>query len=42
MDLDEDVRTSTTRLRSSPFLPHTDAIRGFVYEVETVRLREVK
>jgi carbonic anhydrase len=40
-DLDEDVRQSIARLRASPFLPHTDAIRGFVYDVETGALREV-
>ena len=40
-DLDEDLRDSARRLRASPFLPRTDRIRGFVYEVETGRLREV-
>ncbi|MGH2858018.1 MAG: beta-class carbonic anhydrase, partial [Solirubrobacteraceae bacterium] len=40
-DLDADVRQSIARLRVSPFLPHRDSIRGFVYEVETGRLREV-
>jgi carbonic anhydrase len=40
-DLDEDVRQSIARIRSSPFIPRTDAVRGFVYEVETGRLREV-
>ena len=30
------------RIKASPFVPHKDAIRGFVYEVETGRLREVK
>jgi carbonic anhydrase len=40
-DLDADVRSSIARIRSSPFLPHRDAVRGFVYEVETGRLREV-
>jgi carbonic anhydrase len=40
-DLDEDVRQSIARIRASPFIPHTDAVRGFVYEVETGRLREV-
>jgi len=40
-DLDADVRQSIARLKSSPFLPHTDAIRGFVYEVESGKLREV-
>jgi carbonic anhydrase len=40
-DLDEDVRQSIARIRASPFVPSTTAIRGFVYEVETGRLREV-
>jgi carbonic anhydrase len=30
------------RLAASPYLPHKDAVRGFVYEVETGRLRQVK
>jgi carbonic anhydrase len=40
-DPDEDVRQSIARLLACPFLTHKDAIRGFVYEVETGRLREV-
>ena len=40
-DVDEDVRQSIARIEASPFIPHKDAIRGFVYEVETGRLREV-
>ena len=40
-DLDEDVRHSVARIRASPFIPRKDSIRGFVYEVETGRLREV-
>ena len=40
-DLDSDVRQSIARINASPFIPHKDAIRGFVYEVETGRLREV-
>jgi carbonic anhydrase len=40
-DLDEDVRQSIARIKASPFIPHKDSIRGFVYEVETGRLREV-
>jgi carbonic anhydrase len=40
-DLDEDVRQSVARIRSSPFIPRKDSVRGFVYEVETGRLREV-
>ena len=40
-DLETDVRQSIERLRSSPFLPHTDRIRGFVYDVRTGLLDEV-
>jgi carbonic anhydrase len=40
-DLEEDVRQSISRIQASPFIPHKDAVRGFVYEVETGRLREV-
>jgi carbonic anhydrase len=40
-DLDTDVRQSIARIKASPFIPRTDWIRGFVYEVETGRLREV-
>jgi carbonic anhydrase len=41
-DLDGDVRQSIARIKASPFVPHKDSIRGFVYEIETGRLREVK
>ncbi|GAA4200254.1 carbonic anhydrase [Streptosporangium oxazolinicum] len=41
-DLDEDVVQSLQRIRTDPFIPYTDSVRGFVYEVETGRLREVK
>ena len=40
-DLDADVRQSILRVRRSPFLLHLDAVRGFVYDVDTHRLREV-
>ena len=40
-DLDGDVRQSIARIRASPFVPNKNAIRGFVYEVQTGRLREV-
>jgi len=40
-DLDAGVRQSIARIKASPFLPRTDSVRGFVYEVETGRLREV-
>jgi hypothetical protein len=39
-DLDEDVRQSIARIKASPFIPRKDGIRGFVYEVETGKLRE--
>ena len=39
-DLDEDVRQSIARIRASPFVPKKN-VRGFVYEVESGRLREV-
>ena len=40
-DLDEDVRQSIARIKASPFIPNKDSVRGFVYEVETGKLREV-
>ena len=41
-DVDADVRQSIARIKASPYIPHKDSVRGFVYEVETGRLREVK
>lgn len=41
-DLDEDVRQSIARITASPFIPRKDSVRGFVYDVKTGRLREVK
>jgi carbonic anhydrase len=40
-DIDEDVRQSIARITASPFIPHRDQVRGFVYDVTTGRLREV-
>jgi len=40
-DLDEDVRQSITRIKASPFIPHTTAVRGFVFDVATGKLNEV-
>jgi carbonic anhydrase len=40
-DLDTDVRQSIARIKASPFIPRTDKVRGFVYDVKTGRLREV-
>ena len=41
-DLEEDVRQSVARIETNPFIPKKHSVRGFVYEVETGRLREVK
>jgi carbonic anhydrase len=40
-DLDADVRSSMQRIRTSPYIPHRDRVRGFVYDVDTGVLREV-
>jgi carbonic anhydrase len=40
-DLEADLRQSIARVKASPFIPRKDSVRGFVYEVETGRLREV-
>jgi carbonic anhydrase len=40
-DVDQDVRQSMRRIRTCPFLPHTDDIRGFVFDVKTGILREI-
>jgi carbonic anhydrase len=40
-DLEEDVRQSVARIQASPFIPHKESVRGFIYEVESGRLREV-
>ncbi|NKE60426.1 carbonic anhydrase [Lentzea sp. PSKA42] len=39
--VEQSVRGSMARLRRSPFIPHTNKIRGFVYDVHTGELREV-
>jgi carbonic anhydrase len=40
-DAAADVRQSIGRLKASPFVPHKDAIRGFVFDVANGRLNEV-
>jgi carbonic anhydrase len=40
-DLDEDVRQSVARIKGSPFIPHKDQVRGFVFDVATGKLNEV-
>jgi carbonic anhydrase len=39
--LDEDVRQSIARIAASPFIPHKDAVRGFIFDVATGKLNEV-
>jgi carbonic anhydrase len=41
-DLEEDVRQSIARIQASPFIPRKESVRGFVYDVETGRLNEVR
>ncbi|HZD74845.1 MAG TPA: carbonic anhydrase [Actinomycetota bacterium] len=39
--LDQDVRQSIARIKGSPFIPHKESVRGFVYDVASGKLREV-
>jgi carbonic anhydrase len=41
-DLEEDVRQSIARIKASPFIPRRDAVRGFIYDVTTGSLDEVR
>jgi carbonic anhydrase len=41
-DLEEDVRQSIARIKASPFIPTKDHVRGFIYDVESGRLSEVR
>ncbi|WP_435271379.1 beta-class carbonic anhydrase [Streptomyces sp. 1222.5] len=40
-DLEEDLRDSMARIEKSPFVPHKDAVRGFIFDVASGSLREV-
>ena len=40
-DLDEDLRQSMARIKTSPFIPRKESVRGFVYDVHDGSLREV-
>ena len=40
-DLERDIRQSIARIKHSPFVPHKDSIRGFIYDVRTGALQEV-
>jgi carbonic anhydrase len=41
-DLEQGVREGVSAIESSPFIPNRDRVRGFVYEVETGALRELR
>jgi carbonic anhydrase len=41
VDLDKDLRQSMERVRTNPFVPRRDRVRGFVFDVHTGELREV-
>ena len=41
-DLDEDVRQSIARIKATPFVPNRNAVRGFIFDVATGKLTEVK
>ena len=40
-NLEKDLRSSVGRIKASPFIPHKDKIRGFIYDVTNGRLNEV-
>ena len=40
-DVDDNVRQSIVRVKASPYIPSKDQVRGFVYDVESGKLREV-
>jgi carbonic anhydrase len=40
-DAADDVRQSIARIKASPFIPHRESVRGFVYDVSTGRLNEI-
>jgi len=40
-NIDENVRHQLQKLRTHPWIPQSVAIRGFVYDVTTGRLREI-
>lgn len=41
-NIEVDVRQSITRIKQSPYIPHTDQVRGFIFDVATGLLNEVK
>lgn len=42
LSLEDDVQQSIARIRASPFIPNKSSLRGFIYDVKSGRLDEVK
>lgn len=40
-DLDQNVRQSIGRIHASPFIPHKDQVRGFIYDCASGKITEV-
>jgi carbonic anhydrase len=40
-DVADDVRQGVKRIKASPFVPHRERIRGFVFDVATGAINEV-
>jgi carbonic anhydrase len=40
-DLEENVRQQVRKVQSHPWIPESVSVRGFIYDVDTGRLREV-
>lgn len=40
-NLDQNVRQSMARIHASPFIPHKDQIRGFIYDCTSGKITEV-
>lgn len=41
-NLEDDVKQSISRIQASPFIPNKSSVRGFVYDVKSGRLNEVR
>ena len=41
-DVEQEIRQSIARVRACPFLPYRGRVRGFLCDVETAGLREVR
>jgi carbonic anhydrase len=41
-DVEDDVEQSIARIKASPFVPNKTSVRGFVYDVSSGRLDEVR